>query len=182
MLDMPASLWYTKRVKQATQGMISQAMSGTGKHLNRTRHMSHTIEGYNQMTPTVATKTVQRTVFDLATFDDVPLVKSVTIPQKPSTLEDALAAVGNDQAKLLNVIHEGLVSEAMEAGRNDLAGFHVVAEDGEPGEEYAGTIATEEQGKQINATVLNFAKMNGFSKARVALRPILVASLAPKTT
>ena len=146
------------------------------------------------MSPTTnQTKPVTRTVFDLASFDNITLTKVVTLPAAPSSLEEALQAVGNDKAKLLSVIYEGLCAETVETERADMSGYMTVAEEDEPSVPYTGTIATEEQGKQINATVLNFAKMNGFDKslpkekkrelkdaAKAALRPILIASLAPK--
>jgi hypothetical protein len=91
------------------------------------------------------------------------------------------------------VIHEGLCATVEDAARADLSGFMTIPEaEGEASEVYAGSVATEEQGKLINAAVLTFAKMNGFSKdlskekkrelkdaAKTTLRPILIASLAP---
>lgn len=120
------------------------------------------------MTPngtTLQTAKVQLTVFDLAKFDDVTLVKTVTLPAKPETLADALAASGNDESKLLELIHEGLKAEAKENARNTMEGFLTVSEDGEPGEPYTGSYADEEKGKLINAGILALAKMNGYTKS-----------------
>ena len=145
----------------------------------------------------IATKTVTRTVFDLASFDDVKLEKQVAVPAKPTTIEEALASAGNDTSKLLDLIHEGLVSEAMEAARADMSGFLISdPEDAETnGTPYAGQFASDEQKDHINKLVLDFAKMNGFAKgiakekkcalkdeARDTLRPLLMAQLglAPK--
>lgn len=118
------------------------------------------------MTPTTATKKIQRTVFDLASFDDVKLVKSIPVPAKPTTLEEALAAVGNDSAKLLDVIHNGLVEAAVESARADISGFVIDDPDneGEP-VPYTGAYANEEKVDKINKAVLALAKLNGFEKS-----------------
>jgi hypothetical protein len=112
------------------------------------------------------TAKVTRTVFDLTAFDDVKLVKpAVVLPTKPSTLEEALAACGNDSAKLLDVIHEGLVSEAKSVAYDTIEGFQVVGEDGEAGEPYTGQFADDAKGKLINNAILAIAKINGFDKS-----------------
>ncbi len=111
----------------------------------------------NEQTNDVAKKTTQKTVFDLQKFDDVKLVKSYDVPSKPSTLEEALAAVGNDQSKLLEVIHEGLVAAANDAAYNDANGWNVEI-DGET-LPYSGQYADENKTKLINGAVLNLAKL-----------------------
>lgn len=118
------------------------------------------------MTPTTQeTSKVQRQVFDLAAFDSIQLVKTITLPSKPGSLEDALTAVGNDRDKLLNVIHEGLKAEARDAAYEDIEGFLVVGEDGEPGEPYTGKYAAGEKAKLINNAILSLAKINGYDKS-----------------
>lgn len=119
------------------------------------------------MTPTTTQPTakVQRTVFDLAIFDDQKLTKTITLPTKPSTLEEALAACGNDSAKLLDVIHEGLVAETKSAAYDNIEGFQVVNEDGTAGDAYTGKFADEEKGKLINNAILSLAKINGYDKS-----------------
>ena len=127
----------------------------------------------NKMTPTQDTNTVvapksnpvTRTVFDLTVFDSVKLEKPFTPPSKPTDLNAALAAVGNDTAKLLDVIHAGLTSEARDAAYNDIQGFLVVGEDGEATEPYVGKFADDAKGKLINNAILAFAKMNGYDKS-----------------
>lgn len=112
------------------------------------------------MTPSNGTtKKTQKTVFDLSKFDNILLVKEYTVPGKPDSLEAALNAVGNDQGKLLEVIHAGLVAAAGEEAYNDMSGFRVIGEDGEPGEVYTGKSADESQGKLINGAVLTMAKL-----------------------
>jgi hypothetical protein len=114
----------------------------------------------NTQAPAQPTKTVTRTVFDIQKFDDVKLQKVVPLPAKPATIEEALAAVGNDSSKLLDVIYEGLVGQQMDAEYNNIKGFKVVGEDGELGEDYTGQYADESKTKLINAAVLTFAKLN----------------------
>lgn len=109
------------------------------------------------------TAKVQRTVFDLTAFDDVKLVKTVTLPNQPATLEEALAAVGNDREKLLAVIHEGLIAEAKSSAYDKMEGFSVVSEDGTE-EPYNGRFADEEKGKMINGAILSLARLSGYSK------------------
>lgn len=110
-----------------------------------------------------ATKTIAMSVFDLASFDDVKLEKDVPVPSKPTTLEEALQACGNDSAKLLDVIHEGLISEALESARGDMSGWTMDDENGKP-VPYTGNYADEKKTKAINAAVLNLAKINGYDK------------------
>lgn len=113
--------------------------------------------------PTVPTKNITLTVFDLATFDDVKLSKNITLPSKPTTLEEALAACGNDSAKLLDVIHEGLIAETVDRAREDMSGFMQEGEDGED-VPYTGAFADEKKSKLINNAVLALAKINGYGK------------------
>lgn len=118
------------------------------------------------MTPqtTQPTKLVTQTVFDLTSFDDVKLGKLVTLPTKPTTLEEALAAVGNDIEKLMNVIHEGLIADACDAAKTSVDGFQVIGEDGTLGDPYTGKYADETKGKAINGAILSLAKLFGYSK------------------
>jgi len=118
------------------------------------------------MTPNATfTAKVQRTVFDLTAFDDVTLVKTITLPNAPTSLEEALAAVGNDTERLMSVIHEGLVADAKEVARNDMSGFMIQPEEGEPTEIYAGKFADDAKGKRIGNAILALAKMNGYEKS-----------------
>jgi len=125
-----------------------------------------------QMTPTTnedkqkPVKTAQVTVFDLQSFDDVKLVRHfylADLPAKPTTVHEALALVGNDTGKLLDLIHQGLIDQTIETAKQDLSTFYVVGEPDEDGKTpepslYVGTPLSEEKGKSINAMVLNFAK------------------------
>lgn len=114
-------------------------------------------------TSTQATAKVTRTVFDLQAFDDVKLSKTVTLPTKPTTLEEALTACGNDSEKLLDVIHEGLVAETKSAAYDEIEGFNVVSEDGVE-TPYIGKFADDAKGDLINKAILALAKINGYAK------------------
>ena len=125
------------------------------------KKMSETNEGQAQ--PEVMR--IQRTVFDLKKFDDVKLIKDVPKPPKPTSLQEALAAVGNDQSKLLTVIYEGLVSEIREKEYANIQGFSFPTDENQPGEEYSGTFADDTKSALINAAVLSIAKMQGYDKS-----------------
>ena len=132
------------------------------------------------MTPSTGfTATVTRTVFDLTAFDDVKLTKTISLPSQPSTLEEALAACGNDTSKLLQVIHEGLQAEAKSAAYDDIGGFQVVSEDGEATMPYTGNYAQGDKGKLINNAILALAKINGWDKS---LPPEQKTALKAKAT
>jgi hypothetical protein len=112
-------------------------------------------------TPATAKKfaPITRTVFDLATFDDLKLQKAFIAPVQPASADDALALVGNDKQKLLNLIYDGMVAEARAAQYDDISGFHMLDENGkETAEEYSGKFADTDRGKAINLTILNMAK------------------------
>lgn len=124
------------------------------------------------MTPTnetksnLLTKPVTRTVFDLMSFDNVRLTKVMTLPAKPTSVQEALEAVGNDPAKLLDVIYSGLVTDATNREYEDITGFLVIDDEtGKPGEPYTGKFADEEISDKINAAVLALAKIQGYDKS-----------------
>lgn len=116
-------------------------------------------------TPKVATRTTTMTVFDLNAFDDVKLTRDVELPSKPTTIEDALAAVGNDKNALLSIIYAGLIETTVEEAKKHPETFSVVDENGEAGELYTGTPVSESKGKAINLSVLNLAKAMGYDKS-----------------
>lgn len=121
------------------------------------------------MTPsngsTPMTKTTQKTVFDLDLFQDVLLKKEYVEPVAPVSLEAALEAVGNDQSRLLKVIHDGLKAEANSQAYNDKDGWNQTDEEGDIVGPYEGKSASAELGKKIDAAVLTLAKLNGYEKS-----------------
>lgn len=116
------------------------------------------------MTPTPETKKVNRTVFDLTTLERVTLEKEIPLPPKPTSVEEALSAVGNDSKVLLEVIYDGLVERAAEQAKATMDGFTVENDDGET-VLYTGTFADESKGKLISNFILAYSKMQGFDKS-----------------
>lgn len=102
---------------------------------------------------------VTRTVFDLGVFDKVELTKDFVAPTPPTSIEQALALVGNDSGKLLNLIYEGMIAESRANQYNEISGFHTIGEDGEPAAtEYAGKYADGDRAKAISLMVNSMAK------------------------
>ena len=162
MLDTYSTQWYPQRVEGLTHGQFCDLKSDLKNGLKARRT--------KKMTPTTTTDKatdkmkVQRTVFDLATFDDVKLIKEVQAPKKPESIQEASEMLGNDTGKLLAVIYDGLMADAREKAYNEISGFCIMEESGEAGVEYSGKFADEEKGKLINSAVLSIAKMQGYNK------------------
>lgn len=110
---------------------------------------------------------VTREVFDLDTFDEVKLGKEYEFTPV-TTIEEALAALGNDSAKLLEVLNDGMREEMRSQVRATSDGWRTFAldNDGEPTEDLNGEFAgTPADMKSVNALVLTLAKtVFGFSK------------------
>lgn len=113
------------------------------------------------MTPNANnTYPVQKTVFDLDSFDEVTLVKDYTF-EPVTSVQDAAARLGNDSAKLLAVINDGLRAETSRTARNSNDGWQREDEEGNR-TPFAGTLANL---KLVNQCVLSMAKtVFGFSK------------------
>ena len=104
---------------------------------------------------------VQRTVFDLNDFAEVLLVKETSYTPVES-IEAALAAVGNDSAKLLAVVNDGLRAETRRQAASTPENWHTFDEEGEINGAFGGVMADV---KKVNATVLTLAKnVFGYSK------------------
>lgn len=118
------------------------------------------------MTPSESkTRKTTMTVFDLGAFDDVKLVREVELPAKPTSIEEALAAVGNDKAALLAVVYDGLCERVVEEAKKHPETFFVLDGEGDPGDLYTGSPVSEAKGKAINLSVLNLAKAMGYDKS-----------------
>lgn len=114
------------------------------------------------MTPTTTEQLkIQKSMLDLDTFEDVLLVKTGTfIPAKDQ--HEALHRVGNDSAKFLEVINDGLRTEAQRALRESNEGWMAEDEDGKT-EPFTGIPADR---AKVNALVLNMAKtVFGYEKS-----------------
>ncbi len=103
---------------------------------------------------------VRRSVFDLDSFEDVTLIKSYTAPTVAS-VQEALAHLGNDSGKLIEIINAGLDKHAEKAASIEPTGWLQENEEGEP-TAFSGTQADN---KKVNSLVLTLAKtVFGFEK------------------
>lgn len=119
------------------------------------------------MTPTTGTKTerVNNTVFDLDSFDDVLLFKNVAF-EPVTTTQEALARVGNDTAKFMEIVNEGLRQHVRESAKNDNSTPWLQEDEDGDVSEFTGTIAS---GKDVNTLKLTLAKtLFGYGKAKDA--------------
>lgn len=107
------------------------------------------------MTPTTAKKEkVTSSVFDLDSMDDVLLFKEVEFTPVTRT-DEALARLGNDSAKFIEVINRGLRDHVRESAKSDSSiPWMQEVEDGDP-VEFSGTPADS---KAVNSLVLTLAK------------------------
>lgn len=115
-------------------------------------------------TPSAAqTIKTTRSGVSLEDFSDVSLFKSVSQVAEVTSIEDALARLGGDPAKLFSVITNGLNSLAVEAARKDTNGWLKIDENGkETTEVFTGTLVSSEV---LNPVVLMLAKLNhGFDE------------------
>lgn len=104
--------------------------------------------------PEVKILPLVKTLFDLDTMSDVTCTKDV--PFEPvTTTAEALARLNGDAAKFIQVINDGLETEARAAARNDSSiPWMVEDEDGDK-TEFSGTPADS---KAVNGLVLTLAK------------------------
>lgn len=112
-------------------------------------------------TPTgVKMLTVRKQVFDIDLFDNITLVKEVPSPSIGS-LQAALAAVGNDESKLVELLDIAFQDKLREEVRGTDTGWHRFKQsaDGEDtteiNGEYTGTAADD---TRVTALVLSMAK------------------------
>jgi len=130
----------------------------------------------HKMTPTEQTAksevpTINRTVFDLDSFEDVYLSKQV--PFSPAAdVEEALARLGGDSVKLLAAVNDGLLADAKRVAAHDTSIPWMQEVESPEGsgnmklEEFSGTVADS---KIVNGMVLNLAKsVYGYNKAAAA--------------
>lgn len=116
-----------------------------------------------QASPLKESIRVQKTVTDLDTFEDVTLVNTADFAPVAGDhfMKDALERLGNDHAKLRDVINDGLRAEAMRDLRDQKDGWKAEDEDGTLSD-FSGTPADT---KVVNQLVLTLAKtIFGYSK------------------
>ncbi len=111
---------------------------------------------------------IQKTIFDLDTMEEILLVKSVPDFKEAENSNEVLARVGNDTAKMLKLLNDGLRLAEREQVATGSDPWHtfVVNDEGEYTDEvngpFTGTIADS---KAVNALKLTLAKtVFGFNK------------------
>lgn len=110
---------------------------------------------------------VQKTLTNLATLDDVLLVKEGKFVPVADAAE-ALSRLGGDNAALQEVINDGLKARAMQELRTTSGGWHTFKEvDGETSDEINGPFEGQVgDSKKIGNLVLSLAKsVFGFEKS-----------------
>lgn len=104
---------------------------------------------------------VQNTIFDLDSMDEVTLKKVVTFKPAANT-QEALAMLGNDSAKFLEVINEGLREHARVSAKSDTSTPWKVEDEEGVETVFSGTVA---DAKTVNGLILNMAKsVFGYAK------------------
>lgn len=115
----------------------------------------------------MATIRVQKSLFDLDSFEEVTLVKEGDFTA-PTSVQDALHRLGGDSGKLIAVIADGMKAEEMRKLRSTGDGWSTFKKD-ESGEDtteingaFTGKVADS---KKVNTLVLTLAKsVFGFGK------------------
>jgi len=108
-------------------------------------------------------------VFDLKTFADVTLGREFSPAPALTSMEEALAFFGNDEAKILAALNAEKLESEVKAAKNSAEPWHsfVLDADGEPTETLNGVadiVPVNE--KLVNDLVLNLAKQHfGFAKS-----------------
>lgn len=104
---------------------------------------------------------VQRTIFDLASFEEVILAKEVAFTPVESA-QDALARLDGDAAKFLGIINEGLQAEARRIAGDSPVDWHTLTDENKINGSFEGTMADI---TKVNALVLTLAKtVFGYNK------------------
>jgi hypothetical protein len=104
-----------------------------------------------------APKFTTKKVKDLATFEDVTLIKQVPVVPPVVSAEDALHRVGNDHKKFLVILQKGLEQEVANAASDSPDGWLVADEDGDPTDQpFTGKAGDS---KVVNYAILTIAKI-----------------------
>ena len=130
---------------------------------------------HNTTMPTTAIKQspITKTVFDLNTFEEVTLTKNVPdfIPAENTT--EVLARIGNDSAKMLELLNAGLKAEEREKVETDPSIPFLVPALNDEGEEIEGQLVpftgAPANKEKVNALKLTLAKtVFGLTKGMTA--------------
>jgi hypothetical protein len=152
---MVLSFWHTLYMASQTIHFRERGIDNSQATLKGIRRRLAVLKD-TSMEPIVLEPT--QSVFDLDSKSDVTLYKQVTFTPVDNTKE-ALERVGNDSAAFLKIINDGLRSYTNEAAKKDESiPWQAKDEDGNliP---FTGTTISEEKSVQLQANVLNMAKM-----------------------
>ena len=107
--------------------------------------------------PVATTKLTTKSGIDLATFEDVLLAKEIPVIPPVTSVQEALARVGNDASKLLSIINDGLQDIEVQKARETNEGWMQTDDNGKPtSTPYTGQLANS---ADVNPVVLQFAKL-----------------------
>jgi hypothetical protein len=98
---------------------------------------------------------VQRSFFDLDSFETVTVQKEFNPPDRPESVEVALSHLGNDANKLLEIIHVGMIAEARRIAAEGDEGWLLLDDEGNPAGPFTGIRADN---KAVNSLRLTLAK------------------------
>jgi hypothetical protein len=105
---------------------------------------------------------VTTSIMSLETMEDVKLVKIEDFQNVTST-QEAESRLGNDSAKLLDVINRGLQAMRKEELRQDSEGWRTLDDKGNPNGPFVGEMVDSDK---IGGLILQFAKVNGYSDTK----------------
>lgn len=102
---------------------------------------------------------VTRSVTSLETMEDIELAKHIEFINV-ETEQEAIARLGNDREKFLEVINEGLMSLEKTKAKEDDDGWRTLDDKGNLNGPFEGLMA---DAKKVGAMILTFARFNGYS-------------------
>lgn len=107
-----------------------------------------------------------QSVFDLDTKSDVTLFKQVNFTPATDT-QEALSRVGNDASTFMKIVNAGLRTFTLDQAKEDTSIPWTAKDDEGNPVPFSGTTISEEKSKQLDANVLNMAKMLfGYEKGK----------------
>lgn len=102
---------------------------------------------------------VTQTVTALETMEDVKLVKIIDF-ENVTTPEEALQRLGNDSAKLLEVINRGLQADAKDAAKTDDSNWRTLDEKGNPNGPFSGEMVDPDK---VGGLIREMSKIGGYT-------------------
>lgn len=108
----------------------------------------------------------QKTVFDLDSKGDVTVAKIGQFTPVEN-MQDFVARLNNDSEAILKIVNSGLEDyERNRLADDNNVPWQTLDDEGKVVGEFKGFLLSEEKSKQLNASVLNFAKLSfGYNEA-----------------